>query len=90
MRLAPLLSLLLATSALAQTAPTPGTCALGTAEATITPGQVQASVFNTGSLFFGNTRTNGDGYLVPRATGKSPIFAAGLWLGGKVGCEESR
>ncbi len=92
MRLAPLISLLLATSAfapaaLAQTAPTPGTCTTGAAEAVLRPGQVEAAVFNTGTLFFGNARTNGDGYLVPRATGKSPMFAASLWLGGKVGGE---
>lgn len=84
MRLAPLLSLLLATTALAQTAPTPGTCALGTAEATIAPGQVRASVFNTGALF---DRINGDGYLVPFTSGHSPLEIAGLWLGGKVGGE---
>ncbi len=87
MRLAPLLSLLLTAGAAAQTAPTPGTCALGRAEALIHPGQIEAAVYNTGALFFGNDRTNGDGYLIPRGSGISPLETAGLWLGGKVGGE---
>ena len=87
MRLVPLLTLLLATSVAAQTAPTPGACTTGTAEATITPGRVEASVFNTGALFFGNRLTNGDGYIVPRGSGTSPIFSATLWLAGTVGGE---
>ena len=87
MRLAPLLTLLLATAPLAQTAPTPGTCATGAAEAILRPGRVEAAVFNTGALFFGNDRTAANGYLVPRSSGLSPIFAASLWLVGSVGGE---
>ncbi len=64
-----------------------GTCRLGTAQRTIVPNLVSADVFNTGALFFGNQTTNGDGYSVPRASGRSPIFAASLWLAGTVGGE---
>ncbi len=69
----------------AQAAPQVGSCSLGTAEASLDVNNVFGAVFNTGSLFFGNTLTNGDGYLVPKATGRSPIFASGIWVGGKVG-----
>ncbi len=81
-----LLSLLLL-SAGAAVAQTPGSCTLGTAQGDLDVGDVFARVFNTGSLFFGNTTTSGDGYLVPQATARSPIFAAGLWVGGRVGGE---
>ncbi len=86
MRLAtPILALLLfAVPARAQTV---GTCALGRAQSALNLSDVFAAVFNTGSLFFGNTLTNGDGYLVPRPAGVSPIFAANLWVGGRVNGE---
>ncbi|HYE97080.1 MAG TPA: hypothetical protein VD962_12805, partial [Rubricoccaceae bacterium] len=71
-----------------------GDCALGTAEADLDVNEVQARVFNTGSLFYGNTTTRGDGYIVPknRTCGGtlgfcSPIFAAGIWVGGQVNGE---
>ena len=76
-----LASALLASSALAQT---PGSCTTGTAQAFLDVSDVQASLFNTGALFFGGSTTSGDGYLVPRASGNSPIFAAGIWLSGTV------
>ena len=82
MRLAPLLVLLAAAPVFAQ--PLPGTCRLGVDEDSLTAGDVRAVVFNTGSLFFGNTTTAGDGYIVPKGTGRSPVFAAGLWIGGTV------
>ena len=82
MRLVPLLVLLSASAAVAQPL---GSCVTGRAERTVEAGIVRASVFNTGALFFGGTATNGDGYLIPRTTGLSPIFAADLWIGGKVG-----
>jgi hypothetical protein len=66
-------------------APVPGDCELGRAEADIDVGDVFARVFNTGSLFFGNTSQAH--YLVPRQTGRTPIFAAGFWVGGLVGGE---
>jgi hypothetical protein len=82
MRLATLLVLLLAAPAFAQT---PGDCQLGTAEANLEIADARARVFTTGSLFFGNTTTNGDGYIVPRFSANSTIFAAGIWVGGTVG-----
>jgi hypothetical protein len=64
-----------------------GDCATGTAEADLDINDVLARVFNGGNLFFGNTTTSGDGYLVPKAAGLSPIFAANLWVGGQVSGE---
>ena len=58
-------------------------CTLGTAENTLNINNVRAQVFNTGSLFFGGSTTNGDGYYVPKAAQKSPIFASGIWIGGQ-------
>ena len=84
-RLIPLVVLLaLAAPGLAQT---PGTCSQGRAEADLHLADVQARLFTTGSLFFGNATTNGDGYLVPKFTGHSPLFAAGIWVGGMMGGE---
>jgi hypothetical protein len=83
MRLATVLVLLLLVApALAQT---PGTCASGTAEGDLDIADVFARNFNTGSLFFGNTTVAGNGYIVPKFSGNSPIFAAGIWIGGLVG-----
>ena len=80
MRLAtPLLLALLATAARAQT---PGDCALGQARADLAVSDVRATLLNTGSLFFGDGVQAG--YVVPAATGRSPVFAAGIWVGGKV------
>ncbi|OZC03529.1 T9SS type A sorting domain-containing protein [Rubricoccus marinus] len=65
-------------------------CPEGTGEATLLGTNVQASLFTNGNLFFGNTTTNGDGYVVPLAgsgANNSPLFAANLWLGGRVGGE---
>ena len=73
-------TLVLAAPARAQTA---GDCALGTAQADLDFSDVQARVFNTGSLFFGNGSQAA--YLVPRTSDKSPVYAAGLWLGGEIG-----
>ena len=67
--------------------PAPGTCDLGIAERDLDVNGVLARVFNTGSLFFGNTTTAGNGYLVPQASQNSPIFASGIWIGGIVGGE---
>ncbi|MEM1043821.1 MAG: T9SS type A sorting domain-containing protein [Bacteroidota bacterium] len=69
-------------AALAQT---PGSCDPGTAETDLNVGDVQARLFNTGSLFFGGSTTNGTGYLVPKGEGTPPIFAAGVWVGGLIG-----
>jgi len=68
-------------------AQTPGSCALGTAQEFLDASNVQASLLNNGNLFFGGSTTSGDGYLVPKASGNSPIFAAGIWVGGTVNGE---
>jgi len=86
MRLATLLCLTVLAGLVAPAfAQTPGTCAPGTAEADLDISDVFARVFNGGNLFFGNTTVAGDGYLVPKFSGNSPIFAAGIWIGGTVG-----
>ena len=75
--------LLLALFALPAAAqPAPGDCALGTAAAVLDVNAVEATVLNTGSLFFGSEVESA--YVVPKETGLSPIFAAGLWVGGLV------
>lgn len=84
--LALLLMLLVGAFGTAQ-AQTPGSCTLGEAQADLEINNVFARLFNTGSLFFGGTTTNGDGYLVPKASAKSPIFASGIWIGGRVNGE---
>ncbi len=65
-------------------APLPGDCLIGRAEKDLDVNNVLARMFNTGSLFFGNTTVAGDGYLVPQAAQRSPIFASGIWIGGQV------
>jgi hypothetical protein len=65
-------------------AQTVGDCDLGTAERDLDINDVQARVFNGGNLFYGNTTVAGDGYLVPKNTGRSPIFNMQLWVGGLV------
>ncbi len=81
---AALLLLLLAGMVRGAQAQTPGNCSLGTAEADLNINNVFGRVFNTGSLFYGNTTTNGDGYYVPKAAQRSPVYASGVWIGGKV------
>ncbi|MEO0558421.1 MAG: hypothetical protein AAF170_09575, partial [Bacteroidota bacterium] len=72
-----------------------GSCVTGRAIGFIENAMLRASVFNTGALFFGGSTTSGDGYIIPRgqtSLGRrggpvSPLFAAGLWLGGEVNGE---
>ena len=78
-------TLLLVLLALPTQAQTPGGCTTGNAEAELDIADVRARLFNTGSLFFGNGTFSGEGYIAPKASGKSPIFAAGIWIGGLVG-----
>jgi hypothetical protein len=73
-----LLSLAFALPALAQTA---GSCALGTAAADLDISDVRARLYNKGNLFFDGGAL---GYFVPQGTGRSPVYAAGLWLGGTI------
>lgn len=80
-----LLALLLGASPQAfSQAPTPGSCTSGQAEKDLDINNVLARMFNTGSLFYGGSTTNGLGYLVPQASGNPPIFASGIWIGGMV------
>ena len=80
----PLLLIALLMPALA-TAQTPGACTLGTAQGTLATPDLSARLFNTGALFYGNA--SAAAYVVPRARGTSPLYVAGLWLGGRVGGE---
>ena len=82
MRLVPFVLSALAFT-LAAAAQTPA-CQLGTAQRVLSTPALQASLFNTGSLFFGGSTTNGDGYIVPRYRQRSPLFMAGLWVGATV------
>jgi len=61
-----------------------GSCETGTAQRFLSNSFLKASVFNTGTLFFGGSTTSGDGYLTPKQNGTSSLFAASLWLGGVV------
>ena len=72
---------LVASPVLAQTS---GSCVEGTAQRVLDASNVQASVFTNGNLFFGGSTTSGDGYLVPKISRNSPMFAAGIWLSGRV------
>ncbi len=81
MRLVTALALLL--SAAPVLAQTPGSCALGTAAGTLDVSDVRARLFNTGSLFYSSTASAQ--YTVPQDFGTSPIFAAGIWVGGLIG-----
>ena len=71
----------------AQAAPTPGSCTTGIAVGTLDINNALGRVFNTGSLFFGGSYTSGNGYLIPKSSSTvlSPIYAAGIWIGGQVG-----
>ena len=60
------------------------TCELGTASAVLDVNGVRALLFNKGNLIYnGGTPL----YEVPKGRGISPIFAAGIWIGGHVGSE---
>ncbi|MEO0556811.1 MAG: hypothetical protein AAF170_01375 [Bacteroidota bacterium] len=61
-----------------------GSCETGMAQRFLENRDLQVSLFNTGGLFFGGSTTSGDGYLIPKRDGNSPLFAAGLWLGGLI------
>ncbi|WP_412060213.1 hypothetical protein [Rubrivirga sp. IMCC45206] len=70
-----LVALLLTTSAAAQTAD----CEIGTAETDLDLGDVRATLYNIGGLFW---RGTGAQYEVPKGTGRNAVFASGLWIGG--------
>jgi len=77
-----LLAALVAAGAGRAGAQAPGSCELGRAEADLDVGGVRAKVFNAGNLFFRDEIWAA--YEVPRGSGRSPLFAAGLWVGGVV------
>ncbi len=79
-----ILALALLVPALAA-AQTPGSCTLGVAQADLATPDLSARLFNTGSLFYGNGTQAA--YTVPRGRGTSPVYAAGLWAGGRVNGE---
>ncbi len=73
-----LVALVFAAPAFAQPS---GTCELGDARAQLGFTDVRAQLYNKGNQFF----NGGDPlYEVPRGSGISPIFAAGIWVGGLV------
>ena len=65
-------------------AQSPGSCTPGRAIESLSVSDVRARLFNDGILF---SRGGEDSayYEVPKDSGLSPIFAAGLWVGGEVG-----
>ena len=63
--------------------PANGNCTLGTAQADLGANNALGRVFNNGSLFYGNG--SAAFYFVPQSAQKSPVYASGLWIGGKVG-----
>ncbi len=65
-------------------AQTPGACAFGTATARLDAGDVDTGLYTTGSLFLDPT-TGRPEYEVPRGSGGTALFAAGLWVGATVG-----
>jgi hypothetical protein len=58
-----------------------GGCALGTAAADLAVNGVRARLYNKGNLFFDGGEAQ---YEVPRGSGITSIFAAGIWIGGLV------
>lgn len=60
-----------------------GSCTVGNAAEYLDINNVKGRIFNTGGLFFKDT----DEYYVPKAALKKPLFASGIWIGGKVGDE---
>ncbi len=59
--------------------PDPGQCSIGVAQKDLDGNNVRVRVFNTGSI------ANGTEYVVPKASGHSPIYQMGVWMGGLVG-----
>ena len=65
-------------------AQTPGSCVAASAMRVLDDSDVQAAVYNNGSLFYANTNVAGL-YVVPKDLGVPSIYAAGIWVGGLVG-----
>ncbi|MEM8558056.1 MAG: hypothetical protein AAGG50_09565, partial [Bacteroidota bacterium] len=56
-------------------------CDLGTATADLDVGGVRARLYNSGNLFW---RGGDPLYEVPKGSGISALFTAGIWVGGTV------
>ena len=65
--------------------PDPGDCSIGLAQRDLDVNNVRARVFNFGGIAYGNGAESQ--YVVPKASGNSPIYASGVWIGGMVGSE---
>ncbi|MEX0822567.1 MAG: T9SS type A sorting domain-containing protein [Rhodothermales bacterium] len=75
-----------ATFYMSSTAPDPGSCRVGTAQRDLDVNNVRARLFNVGSIAYSDAGGAAE-YIVPKASGHSPIFASGIWIGGQVGGE---
>ncbi len=63
--------------------PDPGQCTLGLAQKDLDVNNVRARLFNIGSIGYGNGAEAQ--YIAPKASGHSPIYAMGIWIGGMAG-----
>ena len=66
-------------------APEPGSCEIGRSNGTLNVNQVQATVFTTGTLFYGPGGQHE--YYVPQQSRLSPVYASSVWIAGLVGGE---
>ena len=65
--------------------PDPGQCEAGLAQKDLDANNVRVRLFNSGSIAYSSGA--GAQYVVPKASGHSPIYAMGIWVGGMVGDE---
>ncbi len=79
-QIVPLLVLALLSSA--ASSQTPGSCVPGRATGQLDIGEVEATAYTTGTLFYGPG--GAEQYVVPKLTGIPPIYNASLWVGGTV------
>ncbi len=63
--------------------PDPGKCTAGLAQKDLDVNNARVRLFNFGSIAYGNGAEAQ--YIVPKASGHSPIYAMGIWIGGMVG-----
>ncbi len=65
--------------------PDPGQCTAGLAQKDLDGNNARVRLFNIGSIAYGNGAEAQ--YILPKASGHSPIYAMGIWIGGMVGDE---
>lgn len=65
-------------------AQTPGSCMPGSANGRLDASGVDVRVLTAGRIGFGAGFVNGNGYVVPKGSGHSPLFIATLQIGGVV------